>query len=79
MVSAERIIAVVAPDSAPIKRTIQEVRERGQLVDASYGRKTRALIITDSGHVFLSALEPEVIASRATEKTDVTAGGITDD
>ncbi len=78
MVSAERLIAVIAPDSAPIKRIIQDVRDRGQLVDASYGRKTRAVVITDSGHVFLSALTPEAIASRAEEKIDMTAGGEAD-
>ena len=74
MVSAERLIAVIAP----IKRIIQDVRDRGQLVDASYGRKTRAVVITDSGHVFLSALTPEAIASRAEEKIDMTAGGEAD-
>lgn len=78
MVSAERLVAVISPDSAPIKRIIQDVRDRGQLIDASYGRKTRALIVADSGHVFLSALEPEVIAARAAEKTEDTAGGKSD-
>jgi regulator of extracellular matrix RemA (YlzA/DUF370 family) len=75
MVSEERLLAVAAPDSAPIKRMIQDVRERGLLIDTSYGRKTRAVIITDSGHVFLSALTPETIASRAAENTDEKAGG----
>lgn len=65
LVSAERLVAVVAPDSAPIKRIIQDTRERGGLIDASYGRKTRAVLVTDSGHVFLSALTPEAIGERA--------------
>lgn len=78
MVSAERLVAVIAPDSAPIKRIIQDVRERGQLIDASYGRKTRAVLVTDSGHVFLSALTPEIIAARASEKSEAAAGGETD-
>jgi hypothetical protein len=78
MVSAERLVAVIAPDSAPIKRIIQDVRDRGQLIDASYGRKTRAVLVTDSGHVILSALTPEVIASRAAEKTETATGGETD-
>ena len=65
MVSAERLIAVVSPDSAPIKRLIQESRERGMLIDASYGRSTRAVLIMDSDHVVLSALQPETVANRA--------------
>ena len=64
MVSAERLIAVVSPDSAPIKRLIQESRERGMLIDATYGRRTRAVIIMDSGHVILSALQPETVSAR---------------
>lgn len=63
-VSAERLVAVVEPDSAPIKRIIQDVRDRGSLIDASFGRKTRAVLMTDSGHVLLSALTPETIAAR---------------
>ena len=59
MVSAERIVAVVGPDSAPIKRMIQESRERGMLIDATYGRKTASIFIMDSDHVVLSALPPE--------------------
>lgn len=62
MVSAERIVAVVAPDSAPIKRMIQESRERGMLIDATYGRKTASIFIMDSDHVILSALPPERFA-----------------
>ena len=64
MVAEERILAVISPDSSPIKRIIQDVRERGQLVDASYGRKTQAVLVMDSGHVILSALTPEEIESR---------------
>lgn len=71
MVSAERIIAVVSPDSAPIKRIIQESRERGLLIDASFGRKTRSVLIADSNHVILSALQPETISGRL-EGRDVT-------
>ena len=64
LVSAGRLLAVVAPDSAPIKRVIQEARDRGMLIDASYGRKTRTVILMDTDHVILSALTPEVLASR---------------
>ena len=64
MVSAERIISIVSPESAPIKRMIQDVREKGLLIDASFGRSTKAVIIMDSGNVVLSALTPEILASR---------------
>lgn len=64
IVSANRVIAIVSPESAPIKRVITDARERGQLVDATYGRRTRAVIITDSGHVILSAIQPETVAHR---------------
>ena len=64
LVSSERLVAVVAPDSAPIKRTIQEPREDGRLIDATYGRRTRAVIVTDSDHVILSANLPDTIADR---------------
>ena len=64
MVSSSRLIAVVSPDSAPIKRLIQEARERGMLIDASYGRKTRAVIFMDTDHVILSAILPETVAGR---------------
>ena len=64
MVSAERIISIVSPESAPIKRMIQDVRERGLLIDASFGRSTKAVIIMDSGNVVLSALTPDVLAAR---------------
>ncbi|WAL62840.1 extracellular matrix/biofilm regulator RemA [Thermocoleostomius sinensis] len=64
IVSANRVIAIVSPESAPIKRIISDARDRGQLIDATYGRRTRAVIITDSGHVVLSAIQPETVANR---------------
>ena len=64
MIAAHRLLAVVAPDSAPIKRVIQEARDRGMLIDASYGRKTKAVILMDTDHVILSAITPETIRSR---------------
>jgi regulator of extracellular matrix RemA (YlzA/DUF370 family) len=64
IVSANRIIAIVSPESAPIKRVIAEARDRGVLIDATYGRRTRAVIITDSGHVVLSAVQPETVKHR---------------
>ncbi len=70
VVSASRIIAVVSPDSAPVKRIIQEAKERTVLIDATYGRRTRAVIVMDSDHVVLSALQPETVASRAAEKPE---------
>ena len=64
IVSAERIVAIVSPESAPIKRAITEARERHVLIDATYGRRTRAVVFTDSGHVILSAVQPETVANR---------------
>ena len=64
LVSARRLVAVVSPDSAPIKRMAQEARERGILIDATYGRKTKAVLIMDNDHLVLSALSPETIALR---------------
>lgn len=64
MISAGRLIALVGPDSAPIKRMIQEARERGNLIDASYGRKTQAVLVMDSGHIVLSSLRPETVSAR---------------
>lgn len=64
MVSANRMVAIVAPESAPIKRIISDARDRGTLIDATYGRRTRAVIITDSDHVILSAVQPETVANR---------------
>ena len=70
MVSAERMIAVVSPESAPIKRIITDAREKGMLIDATYGRRTRAVIITDSGYIILSAIQPETVAGRLSGKTE---------
>lgn len=64
IVSGNRVIAIVSPESAPIKRIITDARERGELIDATYGRRTRAVIVTDSGHVILSAIQPETVANR---------------
>ena len=64
IVAANRIVAIVSPESAPIKRIIQESREKGVLTDATYGRRTRAVIVADSGHVILSAVQPETVANR---------------
>jgi len=68
IVSANRIVAIVSPESAPIKRVIQEARERGVLIDATYGRRTRAVIVTDSDHIILSAVQPETVAHRLNSK-----------
>jgi len=64
MIAANRLLAIVAPDSAPIKRVIQEARERSMLIDASYGRKTKAVILMDTDHVILSAIPTETIYAR---------------
>lgn len=74
MVSASRLVAIVSPESAPIKRIIQDVRDKGQLIDATYGRRTRAVIIMDSGHVVLSAIQPETVAGRAVGKGEHDTG-----
>ena len=70
MVTAERVLAMVEPDSAPIKRVVQEARERGMLIDASYGRKTQTVILMDTDHVILSALTPETLGTRWEEKEE---------
>ncbi len=70
LVSAERIVSIVSPESAPIKRMIQDVRDRGLLIDASFGRSTRSVIVTDSGNLILSSLTPEVLAERAEDKEE---------
>ena len=74
LVSAERIISIVSPESAPIKRMISDVREKGLLIDASLGRSTRAVIVMDSGNVVLSALPPETLAARFEEKSEEEVG-----
>ncbi len=70
MVNASRLVSVVSPDSAPIKRIIQEARDRGSLIDASYGRKTKAVLLMDSDHIVLSGLSPETIATRCESNED---------
>ncbi len=73
IVSANRIISIVSPESAPIKRIITEARDRNMLIDATYGRRTRAVIIADSDHVILSAVQPETVAQRViSNKEDAT-------
>ncbi len=70
MVAAERIVAIVSPESAPIKRMIQDVRDKGLLIDASFGRSTKAVVVVDSGNIVLSALTPEALAARMTNKSE---------
>ena len=70
IVSGGRVIAIVSPESAPVKRIIQEAREGGRLIDATCGRRTRAVVITDSDHVILSAIQPETVANRLDAKLD---------
>ena len=70
MVAAGRILAIVEPDSAPIKRVIQEAKDRGMLIDASYGRKTKSVLLMDTDHVILSAATPETLASRWEENKE---------
>ena len=71
LVAAGRMLSVLAPDSAPIKRVIQEARDRGMLIDASYGRKTKAVILMDTDHVILSAFPPETISARWMDKQEI--------
>ena len=71
IVSANRIIAIVSPESAPIKRIVQEAKENGNAVDATYGRRTRAVLIMDSGHIILSAVQPETVAGRLDKEDEV--------
>ena len=75
MVAANRLLAIVAPDSAPIKRVIQEARDRGKLIDASYGRKTKAVILMDTDHVILSALTTDVLAARWEDRQEEKENG----
>lgn len=70
MISASRLLTVISPDSAPVKRLVQEARDRGMLIDASYGRKTKSVLVMDTDHVILSAVLPETIAARAEEEKD---------
>lgn len=75
IVSGNRVIAIVSPESAPIKRIITDARDKGQLIDATYGRRTRAVIITDSNHVVLSAIQPETVANRFIISKDSDSAG----
>ena len=74
VISANRLVAIVSPESAPIKRIIQESKEKGILIDATYGRKTRSVIIMDSDHIILSAINPETVGGRFSGKYDEAAG-----
>lgn len=71
--AANRIMAIISPESAPVKRIVQESRDRGQLIDATYGRKTRAVLIMDTGQIILSAVQPETISHRLLTKDIVSA------
>ncbi len=73
IVPANRIIAIVSPESAPIKRLIQDGRDSGRLIDATYGRRTRAVIVTDSDHIILSSIQPETVANRIVAKDNETS------
>lgn len=75
-VSADRLVAIVSPESAPIKRIISDARDLNQLVDATYGRRTRAMVITDSGHVVLSAVQPETMAQRFVIQKDMSQSAL---
>ena len=70
MAAANRIMAIISPESAPVKRIVQESRDRGQLIDATYGRKTRAVLIMDTGQIILSAVQPETISHRLLTKNN---------
>ena len=78
MVAAERLLAIVAPESAPIKRVIQEARERGMLIDASYGRKTKAVLLMDTDHVILSAIPTESLYARWMDRQEETTEEVED-
>lgn len=78
MISAARLVAIVSPESAPIKRMIQDAKERGTLIDATHGRKTRAVIITDSDHIILTYLQSETVAAKIDENDDE-IGDVADD
>lgn len=75
MVSARRLIAIVSPESAPIKRIIQDARDRATLIDATYGRRTRSVIIMDTDHIILSAIQPETVANRLSENDNDAENG----
>ena len=71
MVAAHRIVTIIGPESAPIKRIIQEGKDKGMVIDATYGRWTRAVLVMDSGHIVLSAIQPETIANRLDQDDDI--------
>lgn len=71
IISANRMISIVSPESAPIKRMIQDARDRGMLIDATYGRRTRAVVVMDSDHIILSAVQPEAVAHRLSVKEEI--------
>ena len=75
MIAADRLIAIVGPESAPIKRIVQDAKERGTLIDATYGRRTRAVLVMDSDHVILSAVQPETVANRMADDQEVETDG----
>lgn len=68
MISPRRLVALIGPDSAPVKRMVQEAREAGSLIDATYGRRTRSVLVMDSGHIILSALESETVSDRMNQR-----------
>ena len=70
MVSANRLVAIVSPESAPIKRIIQDAKDRGTLIDATYGRRTRAVLVTDNDHIILSTVQPETVANRLSDREE---------
>ena len=70
MVSSSRVVAIVSPDSAPVRRLVQDARDAGRVIDATCGRRTRAVLITDSDHVILSAVQPETVANRVVDYED---------
>lgn len=78
LVSDQRLLTVVSPESAPVKRLVQEAKERAMLIDASFGRKTRAVLVMDTDHVILSALPPETIARRFVDKEEENSFGMED-
>ena len=79
MVSASRLVAIVSPESAPIKRIIQDAKDRGTLIDATYGRRTRAVLVTDSDHVIRSAVQPETVANRLNDREEEDEEELEDD
>ena len=78
MAAAARVMTIISPESAPVKRMIQDCRDRGELIDATYGRKTRAVLIMDSGQIILSAVQPETISHRLANKDTVINEGLDD-